>query len=231
MVRLESLLSTISQEKYKDFLSGMSILLLYPREGYKLALEQCWNALDEEHLCTSFLEFRNYAKEMELDDLQIAYTELFDLNFHISLYAGYHLFGESYLRSMFLVGLSSRFAKIGFESKEELHDHIGVLVRFLAEYPETQLASELIEDAVLPMLNRIIWSKTRPEDKPGQIKPTMAYYALLRTLLLYLSGSESGEEEVVCLPVQETVIEENIDRWIKGGNKSETKQRRYHDGI
>ncbi len=214
-----SISTTTQRSKKSVVLGSYSELLLYPQEGYHRAMRTCYENLEAPYRGV-FSSFLGFAERLETEELQAIYTELFDLNFHISLYAGYHLFGESYLRSMFLVGLSSRYKTYGFEPQGELHDHIGVLLKFIAEHPDSELASELIEDAVIPMLQRIVWSKTRPEDKPGNVTSSLAYYDLLRSLLYYLQKStDVPEAGILNLPVNDSPAENNIDRWIKGDKK------------
>jgi nitrate reductase delta subunit len=71
-------------------------------------------------------------------------------------YIGHHLLGESYRRSRFMVGLIERYREHGFEAPEgELPDHVLVMLRFLAHAPDSELAEELVGEALLPALARM----------------------------------------------------------------------------
>jgi nitrate reductase delta subunit len=69
---------------------------------------------------------------------------------------GYHLFGETYKRSVFLLGLKQRYRALGFAmDAAELPDRLSVVLRFLACCPDDALRDELIDEAVLPALGRM----------------------------------------------------------------------------
>ena len=71
-------------------------------------------------------------------------------------YIGHHLLGESYRRSRFMVGLQERYREHGFEvPPEELPDHVLVVLRFLAHAPDSDLAEEIVGEALLPALARM----------------------------------------------------------------------------
>jgi nitrate reductase molybdenum cofactor assembly chaperone NarJ/NarW len=71
-------------------------------------------------------------------------------------YIGHHLLGESYRRSRFMVGLQGRYREHGFEvPPAELPDHVLVVLRFLAHAPDTELAEEVVGEALLPALSRM----------------------------------------------------------------------------
>lgn len=71
-------------------------------------------------------------------------------------YIGHHLLGESYRRSRFMVGLQERYREHGFEvPPEELPDHVLVVLRFLAYAPDSDLAEEIVGEALLPALARM----------------------------------------------------------------------------
>jgi nitrate reductase delta subunit len=87
--------------------------------------------------------------------LEEIYSSTFDLNPACYPYVGYHLLGESYKRSVFLLRLKECFRAEGFDPGTELPDHLAVLLRFLAVTRDPELAEELVHQAVRPALERI----------------------------------------------------------------------------
>jgi nitrate reductase molybdenum cofactor assembly chaperone len=71
-------------------------------------------------------------------------------------YIGHHLLGESYRRSRLMVGLQERYREHGFEVPAgELPDHVLVVLRFLEHAPDSELAGEIVGEALLPALGRM----------------------------------------------------------------------------
>ncbi len=101
-----------------------------------------------------------------------------------ALHIGYHLFGESYKRSLFLLGLKERYQAEGFDAGSELPDHIAVMLRFCARAADNAAVDEMLRDAVLPVLDKLVilpdqdaaGENTDKLDDPG------GYGALLQSL-------------------------------------------------
>jgi len=101
-------------------------------------------------------EFHEYAESLPPGRLEEVYTGTFDLDAACHPYVGYHLFGETYKRSAFLVELKRRYNAEGFVfSETELPDHLAVILHFLATTHDTSLADEIARDALLPVLDRM----------------------------------------------------------------------------
>lgn len=100
-------------------------------------------------------EFSSFVEETSLSRLEESYTGLFDLDPKCYLYVGYHILGENYKRSVFLLGLKERYQACGFEYDDELPDHLNVMLRFLATTDDAEMAQELIADAVLPAIDKM----------------------------------------------------------------------------
>ncbi len=100
-------------------------------------------------------EFATYVEKTPLTDVEESYTGLFDLDPKCYLYVGYHILGENYKRSVFILGLKDRYTAHGFDAEGELPDHLAVMLRFLAMTDDEDLAHELIADAVLPSIDKM----------------------------------------------------------------------------
>ncbi len=101
-------------------------------------------------------EFYEYAESLSPGRLEEVYTGTFDLDAACHPYVGYHLFGETYKRSAFLVELKQRYHAQGFIfSATELPDHLAVILHFLAATKDNTQAEEIARDALLPVLDRM----------------------------------------------------------------------------
>lgn len=122
--------------------------------------------------------FLAFVERTPLGQLEEIYTGTFDLNPACYIFAGYMLFGESFKRGKFLVGLQERYAERGFSSEVELADHLAVVFKFLATLePDDVLAGELSNDCLLPVLKKMNANFARDDKK---INP---YAHVLRAIL------------------------------------------------
>lgn len=133
-------------------------ILGYPQQDLAEASRECEALIREETPEAAELlgEFRAIVEDTPLGRMEEIYTGAFDLEANWQLYIGYHLFGESYARSIFLLELKERFRAGGFPPPEsELPDHAAVLLAFLGVCDDRQQVDELVDEALLPTLNRL----------------------------------------------------------------------------
>ncbi len=109
-------------------------------------------------------EFEVFLGETDTGSLQEVYTQTFDLEATWHPYVGYHLFGETYQRSVFLVALKERYERFGFADDTELPDHLPVVLRFLSICDEQSMADEVVVEGLLPMLVKMSESKEGDDD-------------------------------------------------------------------
>ncbi len=133
-------------------------------------------------------EFRAFVERTPLARLEEVYTGTFDLDAACHPYVGYHLFGETYKRSVFLVGLRERYRKIGYQDGGELPDHLAVLLRFLALTDDAVLAEEIVREALLPALDRMTGSDDADPEVAGHEPKPKHYQPVLRALHIALGG-------------------------------------------
>jgi len=79
-------------------------------------------------------------------------------------YVGYHLFGESYKRSAFLLGLKERYRPYHLQYGSELPDHLAVMLRFLAVNANAEETETIIREALHPALRKML--KNKEEEPP-----------------------------------------------------------------
>jgi nitrate reductase delta subunit len=111
--------------------------------------------------------------------LEELYANTFDLQADCSLFTGYHLFGEDWRRSLFLVELKERYQACGFSCGHEVPDHVVVLLRFLSVQTDPEEETVLLQDCLLPAASRVA-ARLDPAHNP--------YRAALDALLLRLRG-------------------------------------------
>jgi nitrate reductase delta subunit len=156
----------------------LSALLEYPSPGLTDSARQCVGllALESPEGAAQLENFLALTEGIPPGRLEEIYTGTFDINPTCTIYAGYQLFGESYKRGEFLVGLKQHYRQRGFSEGNELADHLAVLLRFLGQLdPEETLARELIEDCLVPALEKINGSFSEPSG--GNVNP---YACVLR---------------------------------------------------
>ncbi len=103
--------------------------------------------------------FVAFVERTPLQQVQEVYTGMFDLDAACHPYVGYHLFGDSYKRSVLLLGLKERCRARGIDPGVELPDHLAVVLRLLASVAKPGESRELIEDALLPALASMLRSE------------------------------------------------------------------------
>lgn len=143
-------------------------------------------------------EFLLYARWTPPGRMEEIYTGTFDLAAACSPYVGYHLFGESYKRSVFMVRLKELYRAHSYAVAVELPDHLAVLLRFLAVCQDSALVEELICDALLPALEKMAadpGEDTAATDEQGPGGPKV-YRQVLAALRLALLGR--APEDAAC---------------------------------
>lgn len=149
----------------RSTLSHFAAMFAYPDASLPRTAKECAALLDFENPAAASLvgNFAAFAAANEIAQIEEAYTSLFDLDPKCALYVGYHLFGESYKRSAFLLGLNQHFGAQAFTPSGELPDHLTVVLHSLAASSDETLCQELITDAVLPALDKMTGHTPSPE--------------------------------------------------------------------
>ncbi len=121
--------------------------------------------------------------DMSLYAQQERYAATFDVNPAVCLYVGYHLFGDSYPRGVFMARLAGEYRKIGFDYECELPDNVPIVLRYLAREDAVD-AVELVDDAMVPALRKIV---------AAFAETTNPYGALLEAILCTFERPENAE--------------------------------------
>jgi nitrate reductase molybdenum cofactor assembly chaperone NarJ/NarW len=110
------------------------------------------------------------------------YTRTFDLQPVCSPYLGYHLFGESYKRGLFMARLKEGYRERGFDAGRELPDHAAVVLRFLAGAGEDEFGRVLRVEGLVPALAKMALALGDRSDNP--------YSEVIEALSLLLGGED-----------------------------------------
>jgi nitrate reductase delta subunit len=174
-------------------------ILEYPRDGLLGAVDTCAALVEPENREAAAMlhGFRRFAAATPLGRLEEIYTATFDLNPDCCPYIGYHLFGESYKRSVFMLELKARYSAQHFDIADELPDHLAPLLLFLSRCRDPDLHSEIIREGLLPALDRMTGrvapDSSDPHNAPSGISeagPDHPYRGVLEALRLVLRTEE-----------------------------------------
>ncbi len=171
-------------------------LLEYPQIRLPVVTRECEAAVVHVNPeAASFLrKFRSFAEGAAPGELEEIYIGTFELDAASCPYVGYHLLGESYGRSVFMLELKQRYKACGFDAGAELPDHLSVVLRFLAACDDAAVAQEIVQDAVLPVLRKMLGeddddgSLSETDDTDARQAGREVYGHLLRALRSVLEG-------------------------------------------
>ncbi len=184
-------------------------LLDYPRAEVAQMARECRALIARESAEASALvgEFEAFAERTPHATLEEIYTGTFELNASCHLYVGYHMFGEAYKRSAFLLELKERFREHKFDPGVELPDHIAVLLRFMSLCPDAELTNEIAREALLPTLEPMTAApEAEPVEEGMEAAPEVFslgddYRRVLLALRLILQARYGLAEEVQPIPL------------------------------
>lgn len=164
---------TPAREERALLLSLLAELLDYPTERLAEQARRCEELILEVAPAAAGLvrALRAFAETTSLGEQEEVYTGFFDLNPVCYPYLGYHLFGESYQRSAFLLALREQYRAYGFEYRgAELADRLSVALRFLT-VADDDACREFVSEGILPALRRMLGQRDPMQD-PSVGAPT-----------------------------------------------------------
>ncbi|MFQ5425793.1 MAG: molecular chaperone TorD family protein [Gaiellales bacterium] len=194
------MVSAVGSSLDRQAFARFADLLDYPSEPVSGRARACAASVREASPEAAALleEFAAYAEEQSLGTLQEVYTGAFDLdavpggNVTCYPYVGHHLFGESHVRSRFLVELRRRFLAHGFSVEREMSDHVVVLLQFMARCDDDELVGDLIGEALLPALGTMLGEPATVVEAADPPNARVRYQRVLHALRLTLASSTNG---------------------------------------
>jgi nitrate reductase delta subunit len=194
-----------ARDRYRQF----ARLLRYPAPGLGDAARACAAALamEDREAAALVTSFASVVDRTPAGRLEEVYSGLFDLDASAPPYVGYHLFGESYKRSAFMLHLRAACRAAGVAVGAEIPDHLTVVLELLAATADDELRAELASDALAPALERMVRRTDAPAETldaagspdddtqaPGRLTERQAYLGLLRALGLAIASPVAGGE-------------------------------------
>lgn len=163
-------------------------ILEYPSSDLRGRVEECAELLSTvNHQAEHRLrKFQSLVQDTTSSRLEEVYTGTFDLQVVCYPYVGYQLFGESYKRGAFMVGLKEQYRQCGFSEGKELPDHLAVLLRFLAILDDAEASQEISTMCLMPSLDKMALA-FKDKDQP--------YGEVVLALLDFLNGIYPGVGE------------------------------------
>jgi len=136
---------------------ALADLLEYPDRDWDDRLDLSRRALASEkpELSPTLDSFCQSVRSLSLSQIQERYTQTFDLNPVCTLDVGYHLFGESYKRGLFLANLRQTEAPYDLNCERQLPDYLPVLLRLLSKLDQGDLRSSLVTDCIIPAIEKM----------------------------------------------------------------------------
>ncbi len=173
-------------------------ILDYPSFGLASALNQAIAQIlrANPEAASRLADFKAQSERIGLGQLEALYASTFDLQADCSLYAGYHLFGEDWRRSLFRAELNGRYQAADFSCGDELPDHFAVLLRFLSVQTNREEEAALRDDCLIPTVSKVA-ARLGSEDNPYRA----AFEALLLCLRAPLSDAAPTGAQTAMEPV------------------------------
>lgn len=182
----------------------------YPEADLGVCCEELRSRLeaDDSEALAALDEFRRAIASLPAQRLEEIYANTFDFNPSCCLYAGYHLFGDSYKRGALMAKLNHEYRKRGFEPGNDLPDHLPILLRFMAQLYDEELRSWLLGEVVVPGLGKVVEAFHGTDH---------VYGALVRAALTALrpAGYAARQESTRTLPVL-SGTHSSQERWKDG---------------
>ena len=177
----------MDQETIKRFYLAFAPLLEYPTQDLAQQAQDCSQLLTRNNSpAVDVLEgFSRFVEQTPLSQIEELFTTTFDLQAICYPYVGYHLFGESHKRGMFMAKLNEKYQETGFTAGKELPDHVSVVLRFLAVTNESDFCQTLIVEGLVPTLVKMSQVLSEGQENP--------YASVIKALFLLLEGQMERE--------------------------------------
>lgn len=154
-----------SPTREQEVLGAFADLLSYPVSDPAPVARRCRDLLTGRP-AAALDAFVSRAEKAGPHELEEAYSSTFDLDPACAPYVGHHLAGETPKRGIFMARLADAYREDGFEGGArtgELPDHVAVVLRYLAAVPSGSRRKALLEDGLLPALDKMLAALPDPE--------------------------------------------------------------------
>ncbi len=150
-------------ERQQEILAAFAELLAYPAADPAPAARRCRDLVAPRGKASALLgRFVARAEGAGPHEMEELYSSTFDLDPACAPYVGHHLCGETPQRGAFMARLADVYRQDGFADGRpggELPDHLTVVLRYLAAVPSGPGRQALLEDGLVPALDRMLQSR------------------------------------------------------------------------
>jgi nitrate reductase assembly molybdenum cofactor insertion protein NarJ len=176
------------EENFMEIYSLLGHILEPPGASLSDQVNQCISTLTSSCRGAAALmnRFKTFVEQTPLSRVRQVYDETFSLEGVCNPYVGYHLLGDGSHRRLFLDGLEEQYRTYDFSAVQELPDHLGVMLQFLAKSEDEDERDELISLCILPSLRRML---------EGVEEDATPYKSVLQALLLVLQGEQGKQDD------------------------------------
>jgi len=145
-------------QTHQDLCRQFATLLSYPAANLEQTATDCLELLQKNRpeAAEQLQPFAAFLTASDRARIEEVFTGAFDLQPLCHPYVGYQLCGESQQRTMFLMKLQELYRQHDYRCGSELPDHLGEMLRFIGIIDDQGCRRELIEDGLLPALEKII---------------------------------------------------------------------------
>ena len=173
-------------QAHQQICRKFSALLSYPDASVQATAAACQQLLQQNRpeVAPQLQGFVTALAETDQARIEEIFTSTFDLQPLCHPFVGYQLCGESQQRTMFLMKLQEVYRQHDYSAGSELPDHISEMLRFISRIDDQVCRDELINDGLLPALEKII-AAIENDDHP--------YKGLLKTLQSFLNESSADK--------------------------------------
>ena len=140
--------------RHQELCEQFAALLCYPDQRVAERAAACSVSLRQvSPAACGFLDrFRGFIEASDASRIEEAFTGTFELQALCHPYVGFQLCGESQQRTMFMIKLRQLYRQHDFTPGNDLPDHLGELLRFLAKTSDQNCRQEIIQEGLLPAL-------------------------------------------------------------------------------
>lgn len=142
----------------REIFDALGDLLEYPCADWAERFDACRRLLHagRPEIASAFRGFGRGVAGLRLSELQELYTRTFDLNPVCTPEVGYHLFGDTYKRGLFLARLRETEEPYSLGQERQLPDYLPVMLRLVGRLADTELRSALVGECLLPATAKML---------------------------------------------------------------------------
>ena len=151
----------------QQLLQQFARLFCYPDAETEQQVTNCYELLAHQDPATAeqLRSFKVFVEESASARVEETFTATFELQPLCHPYVAWQLCGESQQRTLLLMKLNELYRQHDFPAGNDLPDHLSEILRFIGTCGDAQCHTELVVDAVIPTLNKMI-SNLEKEDHP-----------------------------------------------------------------